>query len=168
MTRPAFTHDLYTREPYLYLVYARNPGAASWVKLEQLAEISPESTAEEKSYRRVGDKYAKKIGGTIENSVALRVYWEDNIAEVAAALGQPRSGSWAGTETIDLDPSILVDVMIIGYDLLDEATAAAKHVEYINAIRPTALRAGISADGDARIAEITGSPATWYITPMAG
>lgn len=169
MARAAFTHDLETREPYLYVVYARTPGAASWTMLQQLAEISPESTAEEKSYRRIGDKNAKKIGGTVENSITLRVYWENNITEVATLLGQPKPGNgWSASTYVELDPTKAVDVMMIGYDVIDTSTAVAKHVEYINAFRPITLRGSMAADGDARIAEITGSPTTWYIEPMAG
>ena len=37
MARQAFSHDLYTREPYLYLVYARTPGTASWSTGEKVS-----------------------------------------------------------------------------------------------------------------------------------
>lgn len=168
MARPSLS-TLDTREQYLSLLFCRAPGAASWVLISQGKVFTASPEAEEKTYRRIGDKRVKTVGGTVNVPATVTLYVDDDLVEIAQALGQPKAGgSWAGNEEIRLDPTKTRDFMVIHYDSDDPTTAIPKSVEYLNAFRPRSATKSLDADGDAEQLEIQGNAYDWYLTPVAG
>jgi hypothetical protein len=156
------------RQHYLSLVYFK-PVGGSEILLGQLRQITPNQTSEKKEYARVGDLRKKVAYGSVATEISgLHIYWEDNLHELATVLGVPRpGGGWLGTEKIQLDTSKQGHFRVLNYDSTDEATAALQFTEYLNYFTPASLQAALDAEGDVRIAEITGACDEYYITPEA-
>lgn len=168
MARPSFSADLQVRQQFLHLVHIKIPGEASWTLLDQGETVTPAQTAEQREYSRIGDVNVTRVPGQVTTDVTFRLYWENDLEELAHALGQKMpGGGWAGTEVIKLDPSKVIDIKIENYDGVT-AAAALLSVEYINAFRPAGLTSALEAAGEARIADISGSAASYYIIPQAG
>lgn len=168
MTRTSFTHDLETREHYLSLVFQKIPGEATWTLLNQGRAFSPEVTADEKDYRRIGDKEITTRAGAKKTAVTIDLYVEDDFSEVARICGTPKpGGGWTGSEEIELDTDFEADYKIENYDGT-ETTAAIVATEYINQFRPARLGPPLDAEGDVRIASFSGSARSYYIIPAAG
>lgn len=167
MTRPTLA-SLEVRQPYLSIVYSKIPGEAAWKQLDQGKVVTPNSSAEQKEYRRIGDQSVSKVGGAVTHDITVQLYVEQNWDEIAHVLGYPRpGGGWAGTETIQLDPTRYIDLKIENYDGLTTA-ATVKSTEYINRFNPQTLSPSLDADGDARTADVSGAAAAYYIIPTAG
>ena len=168
MTKSAFNNDLEVRQPYLSMVYHKIPGEASWTLLDQGRVVTADQTADEKEYNRIGDKNTLKIAGAITTDVTLNIYVEDDIEEVARILGTVMpGGGWVGTEVIDLDPTFIADLKIENYDGPDTG-AALLFTEYINRFKPMRFSIPEDAEGDVRIAELSGAATAYYIIPEAG
>lgn len=168
MARDAFNADLDLRQQYLSLVYVKIPGEANWTLIDQGRVMTPSQTADDLQYSRIGDQNKTRIAGTISTDVAVQVYVEDDIEELAKFLGYTRpGGGWVGTETIQLDTTKIIDIKVNNYDGVTTA-ANVLFVEYINSFRPMGLTPGLDAEGDVRIADISGSAVSYYIIPTAG
>lgn len=168
MARAAFNADLDVRQQYLSMVLGKIPGEAAWTLLDQGRVVTPDQTADEKEYGRIGDQNKLKVGGEITTDVAVQIYVEDDIEEVARMLGVVRpGGGWVGTEVIQLDPTKLIDLKIENYDGI---TVGSNNLftEYINRFKPMRLSINLDAEGEVRIAELSGSASAYYILPEAG
>lgn len=157
-----------TREQYLNIVFCRAPGAANWIMINQGKQVKSDPKADQKEYRRLGDKRVTKVGGTVITDVTIGMYVDNDIVQIAEALGQPKVTTWAGTEEIRLDPTKVRDFMIIHYDGDTVNTSKAKFVEYLNAFRPFGVSKPWESGGDAEEIELTGSVYDWYMMPVAG
>lgn len=167
MSRPSLA-DLVVRQPYLSIVYAKIPGQASWTQLDQGKVVTPNASAEQKEYRRIGDQNVTKVGGAVTIDVTCQLYVENNWEEIALILGVPRpGGGWAGTENIQLDPTKYIDLKVENYDGITTA-ATLRSTEYINRFNPQTLSPALDADGDARLADLSGAAVAYYIIPVAG
>jgi len=165
MVKAAFNADLEVRQPYLSMLYHKIPGEASWTLLDQGRVATPDQTADEQEYNRIGDKNTLKVPGSITTDITLNIYVEDDVEEVARILGTIMpGGGWAGTEVIQLDPTFIADLKIENYDGAD-AGAALLFTEYINRFRPSRFSIPEDAEGDVRIAELSGSATAYYIIP---
>ena len=65
MARDSFNSDLDLRQQYLSLVYVKIPGEANWTLMDQGRVVTPNQTAEEQEYSRIGDQNKTKVAGTI-------------------------------------------------------------------------------------------------------
>lgn len=167
-TRAAFNSDLELRQQYLSMVSAKKPGDPAWTLLDQGRVATPSQTADEQQYSRIGDKNKTKVAGTVTTDVTLNLYVENDIQEVAYMLGQTMpGGGWAGTEVIELDPSKLIDMKVENFNGITVGSALL-FTEYINRFRPLRLSINLDAEGDVRIAELSGSASAYYIVPEAG
>lgn len=168
MTRAAFGHDLEVRQQYLSMVYHAFPGTA-WVLLNEGRVITPNQSGDETEYSRIGDKNKLKVANTVTTDVAVQVYFEDNLTEVARILGgnvRP-GGGWVGTEEIQLDTTVIHNFKVENYDGIT-AGAALLFTEYVNSWRPSGVGTPLDAEGDVRIAEFSGAASSYYIIPAAG
>lgn len=166
MSRPTLA-TFEVRQPYLSIVYSKIPGEAAWTQLDQGKVVTPNAAAEQKEYRRIGDQNVTKVGGAVTIDVTLQIYVEQNWAEIAHVLGVARpGGGWAGTENIQLDPTKYIDLKIENYDGITTA-AVLKSTEYLNRFNPQTLSPALDADGDARLADVSGAAASYYIIPVA-
>jgi hypothetical protein len=166
-TRPNMTEDLDVRQQYLSLVYYRAFGDAPWTMVNQGRTLSPEQTADEKEFARIGDKNKVKVPGTIATAVTLQLFVDTDLSEIGAVLGVPRpNGGWEGTERLELDPSQIGEFQIENYDGA-VAGATLKFVENIYRFKPAKLAMALEAEGDARYADLSGSADAYYITPEA-
>jgi hypothetical protein len=166
--RTDFAHGLVVRQQYLSMLFCKIPGEAAWTLMNQARVASPDLTADKKEYRRVGDKNKKIVYGEITADVKLNVYVEDNIAEVARLLGTVRpGGGWVGNEIIQLDPTKVCDLKLVSYDGVTVGSPEL-FTEYINQFAPGKLGIPEDAEGDVRIAELSGSAYEYYIIPAAG
>jgi len=164
--RPAFGSSLDVRQPYLSMVFQKIPGEAAWTLLNQGRTLSPDMSADTKTYSRIGDKNKKSVAGSVATSVTLHIYVEHDLKDLARALGHVQGAGWAGTEQIDLDPAFVADYKIENYDGSD-AGANLIFTEYINELSPNKLTMNLEAEGDVRIGELTGTAASYYIIPAA-
>lgn len=168
MARDSFNSDLDLRQQYLSLVYVKIPGEANWTLIDQGRVVTPNQTAEEQEYARIGDQNKTKLAGNITTDVTVQVYVEDDIEELAKMLGTTRpGGGWVGTEVIQLDPTKVIDIKINNYNGVTTA-ASVLFVEYINAFKPMGLSINLDAEGDVRIADLSGAATAYYIIPAAG
>ena len=169
MTKPAFGHSLEVRQPYLSMVFHKIPGEASWTLLNQGRVVTPNQTTDTQEYKRIGDKNSKKVPGTVGTEVTLNIYVEDDITELARILGtkKPVSGGWVGSEVIELDPSVVADLKVENYDGATTGSTLL-FTEYINEFQPGTLNPNLDAEGDVRIAELSGTADSYYIMPAAG
>lgn len=168
MARDSFNADLQVREPYLSLVYVKTPGEASWTLIDQGKVVSPSRAAEQKEYKRIGDQNVTKRSGAITTDVTVQIYLENNVEELGRFLGFTRPpGGWLGTEEITLDPTRVVDIKVENFDGVT-ATSNLVFTEYANAFNPANMAVGLDADSDARVGDVSGSAATYYIIPVAG
>lgn len=168
MARDSFNSDLDLRQQYLSLVYVKIPGEADWTLIDQGRVVTPSQSAEEQEYSRIGDQNKTKIAGTITTDVTVQLYVEDDIEELAKMLGETRpGGGWVGTEVIQLDPTNVIDIKVNNYDGVT-AGANILFVEYINAFKPLGLSINLDAEGDVRIADVSGAATAYYIIPAAG
>lgn len=158
MTRPTLA-DLDLRQQYLSLVYVRTPGAAAWTVIDQGRVVSPSASAEEQEYSRIGDQNKTKIPGTVTTDLSVQIYMEDDVEELALFFGD---ATYTAGETIQLTGTSIVDVMIENYDDVT-ATATPLFVEYINRFRPLNLAINLDAEGDVRVADISGAASAYYI-----
>ena len=168
MARLAFNADLEVRQQYLSMVFVKIPGEAAWTLLDQGRVLTPNQTAEEKEYSRIGSQNKTKIAGAITTDVTVQLYCEGNIEEVARILGVVRpGGGWLGSEVVRLDPTKITDIKIENYDGI--ATGAALvHTEYINYFKPMRFGINLDAEGDVRMAELSGAANDYYIIPEIG
>lgn len=165
--RPSLA-TLEVRQPYLSVVFAKIPGESSWTQLDQGKVVTPNSSAEQKEYRRIGDQSVTKVGGAVTHDITVQMYVENNWAEVARILGYARpGGGWAGTEVIQLDPTRVIDLKIENYTALTTGGSSVM-TEYINRFNPQTLSPALDADGDARLADLSGAAVAYYIIPTAG
>lgn len=168
MSRPSFSHSLEVLQPYLSLVFGKIPGQSDWTLFNQGRVLTPDISSEEKQYSRIGDKVQKKVAGNATYNCTVSVYVEENLKELALILGDVRpGGGWAGTETIEFDPTVKIDLKVETYDGIT-GTSALLFTEYFNEFSPTRLSMNLEAEGDARMAEIQGGIVNWYIVPAAG
>lgn len=168
MARTDFNAALNVRQQYLSMLFHKVPGEAAWTLLDQGKVSTPSSSAEEKTYNRIGDLNTLKLGGQVTTDVTLQVYVDDHLDEVARVLGYIRpGGGWVGTENIKLDPTKVSDLKIESYDGTDVGSTLL-FTEYINQFRPMNFSIPEDADGDVRIAELSGSCVAYYIIPVAG
>jgi len=168
MARIAFNADLDLRQQYLSMLYHKIPGEAAWTLIDQGKVSTPSSKADEKTYNRIGDENQVKVAGQITTDVTLQVYVDDNLDEVARMLGFVRPGSgWSGSEVIKLDPTKVSDLKLESYNGVT-AGSTLLYTEYINQFRPMNFSVPEDADGDVRIAELSGSCASYYIVPESG
>ncbi|HEY65541.1 MAG TPA: hypothetical protein G4O02_13325 [Caldilineae bacterium] len=167
MARPSFSHTLQARQQYLSLIFHKIPGEADWTLLEQGRVLSPSQDSDTQEYNRIGDQNKLRVVQSVMTDVTLRMYVEDNWEEVARILGVVRPpGGWTGNEVIQLDPTVVGDLKIENYD---GVTTSANLVatEYINEFSPQTLSVELDAEGDVRIADLSGSAAAYYIIPEA-
>lgn len=168
MPRPAFNSPLDVRQQYLSMVFNKKPGEASWTVLDQGRVLTPDQSADEREYKRIGDRASVKVASTVSTSVNITLYVEDDIEELARVLGVIRpAGGWVGNEVIKLDPTIITDFKIENYASTDPG-APVLFTEYVNRFRGSKLTMTLDAEGDVRIAEITGACDDYYIIPTAG
>lgn len=168
MVRPAFNDALEVRQQYLSMVFHKIPGEAAWTLLDQGRVATPAQTADEKSYNRIGDKNTLKVAGQIATDVTINLYVEDDIEELGRILGTVMpGGGWTGAEVIELDPTKVADLKIVNYDGITLA-ANVLFTEYINRFKPSKFSIPEDAEGDVRIAELSGSAEAYYILPEAG
>lgn len=168
MPRVDFNAALNVRQQYLSMLFHKVPGEAAWTLLDQGKVSTPSSTAEEKTYNRIGDLNSLTLGGQVKTDVTLQVYVDDHLDEVGRVLGYIKpGGGWAGTENIKLDPTKVGDLKIESYNGTDVGSALL-FTEYINQFRPLNFSIPEDADGDVRIAELSGSCVAYYIIPVAG
>lgn len=167
MARDAFNASLDVRQQYLSLLYHKFPGEAAWTLIDQGRVASPAQAADVQEYNRIGDKNKLQVAGQITTDITLNVYVEDNIQELARFLGTVKPTTWVGTEVIQLDPTVKADLKIVNFDGITTA-ANILFVEYINEFKPFNLSIPLDADGDVRIAELSGAAVAYYIIPAAG
>jgi hypothetical protein len=151
------------------MLYHKIPGEASWTLLDQGRVATPDQTADEQEYNRIGDKNTLKVPGSITTDVTLNIYVEDDVEEIGRVLGTVMpGGGWVGggAEVIQLDPTFIADLKIENYDGAD-AGANLLFTEYINRFRPTRFSIPEDAEGDVRICECSGSAVAYYIIPEA-
>lgn len=165
-TKPAFNADLQTVEPPQSMVFVKVPGEADWTLLDQGRVINTSSESDDREYRRLGDPNVTHAGATVSHDVTVQIWVEERWDEVAHVLGQPKAGTWDGNTRLYLDPTKVVDLMVVTYDDV-ETGANPVAVEYINSFKPRTLTASLEADGEARVAEISGSAQDYYIIPEA-
>jgi len=168
MTRPSFDHTLDVRQQYLSLVFQKIPGEADWTLINQGRVFTPEQSADTNEYSRIGDQNTLQVPGQVTTNINFEIYVEDDIAELARVLGhvKPITG-WTGSEVIRLDPTFVADYKIENYDGVGSG-AQLLFTEYINEFRPANLSPPLEAEGDARIATVSGVAASYYIIPEAG
>lgn len=165
--RGAFDHSLQVRQPFLSLVFQKIPGESSWTLLNQGKTFSPDVNADVKDFRRIGDKRVTSIPGAAKTTVTFQVYLDDDVSELARALGEVKpGGGWTGSEEIDLDPDFVADYKIENYDGSDPG-AALLFTEYINEFRGNKLTPSLGADDDSRMADVSGTAYSYYIIPEA-
>jgi len=168
MTRQAFNEDLEVRQQYLSMVFVKVPGEADWTLMDQGRVTTPDQAADEREYKRIGDRSSVKVAGTVTTTANISVYVEDDLEEMAKVLGFTRPGSgWLGTEEIKLDPTKVLDFKIENYEGIDVGDALL-FTEYVNHFQGSKLTMTLDAEGDVRIAEVSGSCADYYIIPEAG
>lgn len=168
MARAAFGQDLQVRQQYLSMVFHAFPGTA-WVLLNEGRVITPNQSADETEYGRIGDKNKLKIANAVATDVAVQVYFEDNLKEVARILGgdvRP-GGGWVGTEEIELDTTVVHNFKVESYNGITVG-AALLFTEYVNSWKANGVGTPLDAEGDVRIAEFSGAAASYYIIPAAG
>lgn len=168
MTRAAFNAPLEVRQQYLSMVAAKIPGEANWTFFDQGRVLTPDQAADEREYKRIGDRSSVKVASTVATSVNITLYVENDIEELARVLGVVRpGGGWVGTEELKLDPTKIIDFKIENYSGIDVGSALL-FAEYVNRFRGSKLTMALDAEGDVRIAEITGACDDYYIIPAAG
>jgi len=168
MTRGAFNTALEVRQQYLSMAFVKIPGEAAWTLLDQGRVLTPDQSADEREYKRIGDRSSVKVASTVATSVNLSVYVEDDLEELAKVLGVTRpGGGWVGNEEIKLDPTQILDFKIENYDGINVG-ANLLFTEYVNRFRGSKLTMTLDAEGDVRIAEITGACDDYYMIPEAG
>lgn len=167
MTRVAFNEALEVRQHYLSLLFHKIPGEAAWTLIDQGRVASPAQTADVQEYNRIGDKNKTSVAGQITTDVTLNVYVEHDIQELARFLGNVKPATWAGTEQIELDPTKIADLKIENYAGITVGSACL-FTEYINQFKPLNLQIPLDAEGDVRIAELSGTAVAYYIVPTAG
>lgn len=166
MTRPSFTQSLQVRQQYLSLVFQKIPGEADWTLIDQGRVFTPSAEAEMNQYKRIGDRNTLQVPGSITTNVEIELYVENDIEEVARALGVTMGAGWTGTEVVELDPEFIADYKIVNYDGIT-ADADVVFTEYVNRFRPQRLSLALEAEGDVRIATISGVAESYYIMPAA-
>jgi hypothetical protein len=167
MARDPFDHSLDVRQQYLSLVYHSFPGSGTWTLINQGRTVSPSQSADEQEYSRIGDKSKLKVAGTITTDVTVQIYVEDSLAELAMLIGDEVIGAgWAGTEEIQLDPTVAHDLKIVNFDGITAASNILSN-EYVNEFKPFNLGPPLEAEGDVRVADISGAAASYYIVPEA-
>lgn len=167
MPRIAFNLPLEVRQQYLSMVSHKIPGEAAWTLLDQGRVMSPSQQADEQAYSRIGDKNKLRVPGQVTTDVQVAIFVENDLQELARMLGvKPVSTSWAGTEIIQLDPMKIADLRIENFDDITVGSTLLS-TEYINRFRPMQLTMALDAEGDARIAELSGSADDYYIIPAA-
>lgn len=168
MARLAFNASLNVRQQYLTMLFHKIPGEAAWTLIDQGKIATPDATADEKTYDRIGDKNQLTVAGQIKNTVTLQVYVDDHLDEVARFLGFVRpGGGWVGTENIELTPENVSDLKLESYDGTTVGSALV-FTEYVNEFRPLKFSIPEDASGDVRIAELSGSCVSYYIIPESG
>lgn len=167
MPRIAFNQALELRQQYLSMVSHKIPGESAWTLLDQGRVLSPSQQADDQSYSRLGDKNKLRVAGQVTTDVQVVVYVENDLQELARILGtKPVGASWAGTEVIQLDPTKIADLKIESFDGITVG-ATLLFTEYINRFRPMQLTMALDAEGDVRIAELSGAADDYYIIPAA-
>ena len=166
-TRVAFNESLNVRQQYLSMLFHKIPGEAAWTLIDQGRVASPSQTADVQEYNRIGDKNKLQVAGQITTEVTLNVYVEHDIQELARFLGTVKPATWVGTENIQLDPSLVADLKIENYAGITVGSALL-FTEYINEFKPLNLGIPLDAEGDVRIAELSGTAVAYYIIPAAG
>jgi hypothetical protein len=167
MARTALpTFDI--RPHYHYLVKNKLDADTAYTIVGQLKNIQVNGQADQKTFKRVGDVNATKRAGSIAWDVTITLFADNDIEEVARALGtkKPATGGWIGTETITLDPTKITDLQIEGYDGTG-VSAVLQTTETLPNFTPAGLKAGVDAESDARTFEITGSCDSWSLAPSA-
>jgi hypothetical protein len=168
MARADFNAELNVRQQYLSMLFHKIPGEAAWTLMDQGKIATPDATADEKTYDRIGDEDQLTVAGQIKNSVTLQVYVDDHLDEVARVLGYVRpGGGWLGTENIKLDPTKVSDIKLESYNGVAVGSALL-FTECVNSFRPLKFSIPEDASGDVRIAELSGSCTSYYIIPVAG
>lgn len=168
MTRADFTAALQVRPQYLSMVYHKIPGEAAWTLIQQGRTLSPDLTADKTDVARIGDKNKTTVYGSITTDITMRLYFDNDVEEVARVLGVIKPATWVGSETIQLDPTLVSDFKIVNFD---SATigAAEKFTEYINHFAPGKLSPALDADENGgRVVDLSGAAAAYYIIPAAG
>ncbi len=167
MARPTLG-TLNVRPHFLSILSAKLPEDAGWTVLEQGETFTPDSSADSQEYKRIGDKNALKIAGSVGTDIGITVYFEDDLKELAMVLGIKKpGGGWTGSEEIDLDPKRVIDFKVDNYNGTD-SSAAVVSTEYIYAFRGAKFAMGLDANGEVRKADISGACAKWYMMPAAG
>lgn len=168
MARTLITQEFELRQQYLSQVYHAFPGG-SWTLLNQGRAFSPQVSGNQSEYGRVGSKARKKVTLTVATDFNVQIYAEDNLKEVARIMGgQVRpGGGWAGTEVIELDPTVVHNFKIENYDG-PTAAAVLLSTEYINSWTASGAGAPLESEGDVRIWDFPGSADSFYIIPAAG
>jgi hypothetical protein len=167
MARDNFNASLDVRQQYLSLLYHKFRGEANWTLIDQGRVASPAQAADVQEYNRIGDKNKLQVAGQITTDISLAVYVENDIEELGRFLGNVRPAlGWAGTEVIQLDPTIVADLKIVNFDGITTA-ANVLFTEYINEFKPFNLAIPLDADGNVRIAELSGAAVAYYIIPEA-
>jgi len=169
ITRPAFDHALEQLTGPATLVYYQQPTeGTTWHLLNQGKKFDPSSKVGSTTNKRLGDVSAAKTRGAAEHNLAIGVYLEDDIKEVAALLGYaiPDTG-WDGSTAIRLDGSKKVNLKAVTFASTDTG-AAELFTEYAMGFGVTELKPTLDADNDnARMAELTGDCDDYYFVPVA-
>ncbi len=166
MTRPAFNASLEVRQQYLSLVFQKIPGEADWTLIDQGRVFTPSAEAEMNQYRRIGDRTTFQVPGSITTNVEMELYVENDIEELARALGVRMGAGWTGSEVVELDPEFIADYKVVNYDGIT-TTSNVVFTEYVNRFRPQRLSLALEAEGDVRVATISGVAESYYIMPEA-
>lgn len=117
----------------------------------QVRQITPRATTETEKVARVGDTAKSTVYKGVESSLALEVFAQKTLAEVALLLGveRPTPGGWTGTEVIKLDPTIApFDVTIEVYDAATGSGDTLQGVLTVKNFKPTTWEFPIGADSN--------------------
>lgn len=166
MARPSFNESLQVRQQYLSLVFQKIPGEADWTLIDQGRVFTPSAEAEMNQYKRIGDRNTLQVPGSITTNVEMELYVENDIEELARALGVPIGAGWAGTEVVELNPEFIADYKVVNYDGIT-TSANIVFTEYVNRFRPQRLQLALEAEGGVRIATISGVAESYYIMPAS-
>lgn len=169
-TRTALPTNFDINPHYMFTVSHKLDAETTYNVLGQLKSIDISGSADKKEFKRVGDANATARYGSQTYDVTLAIYFDNDIEEVAALLGYRKpagTGGWVGTESISFSPSNISDLKIEAWTGTTTA-ATLRTTETLADFRPGTIKFGIDSEGDARIAEITGTCDSYTIVPVAG
>ena len=169
MTRPAFSNSLELIDQSLTMLFHKFPGEASWTLIGQARKVDPQRTSDKSDHARVGDRNKKTIYGAASHTVSVEIYLEHDLYTLARIFGtKPTGGTWAGTEELKPDPTVISDLKLVTYNG-DTTSATEWFSEYINEFKCGDVTMPTDASSsDPRMATASGSAKDIYVIPIAG